>query len=81
VVVSAKTLRWLAAAVLTCVIATAGAPDHVLAETRLQASAKDHPCGPNVRAKLAELGIDPGDIKGVTIQRREVRRRVNNRVR
>lgn len=58
-----------------------GAPDHVFAETLLQGSAKDHPCSQNVHEKLLELGIDPDAIKGVTIQRREVRRRVNNRVR
>ena len=79
--VSAKTVRRLAAVLLTSVIATAGAPDTVFAGTLFQGSAKDHPCGQTVREKLVELGIDPGDIKGVSIYRREVRRRVNNRVR
>ena len=77
--VSTKTVRRLAAAVLTCVIATAGAPDTVFAETLLKGSANDHPCSQSVREKLAELGIDA--IKGVSIYRREVRRRMNNRVR
>jgi hypothetical protein len=79
--VSAKTVRWLAAVLLTCVIATAGAPDYVFAGTLLQGSAKDHPCSQAVREKLVELGIDPDAIKGVSIYRREVRRRVNNRLR
>ena len=77
--VSAKTVRWLAAAVLTCVIATVGAPDTVFAATLFKGSAQDHPCSQTVREKLAELGIDA--IKGVSIYRREVRRRVNNSVR
>ena len=77
--VSAKTVRRLAAVLLTSVIATAGAPDHAFAGTLLQGSSKDHPCSQAVHEKLGELGID--EIKGVSIYRREVQRRVNNRVR
>ncbi len=73
--VSAKTVRRLAAVLLTSVIATAGAPDTVFAGTLFQGSAKDHPCDQTVREKLVELGIDA--IKGVSIYRREVRRRFN----
>jgi hypothetical protein len=72
--VSAKTVRWLAAVLLTFVIATAGAPGYVFAGTL-------RPCSQTVREKLVELGIDPDAIKGVSIYRREVRRRMNNRVR
>ena len=79
--VSAKTAGWLAAVLLTGVIATAGAPDTVFAETLLKGSSQDHPCSQSVRSKLAELGIDPDAIKGVSIYRNEVRRRVSNRVR
>ncbi len=77
--VSTKTVRWLAAAVLTCVIATAGGPNPVFAATLFKGSAKDHPCGQQVREKLVELGIDPDAIKSVSIYRREVRRRFNRR--
>ncbi len=75
--VSTKTVRRLAAAVLTCVIATAGGPNPVFAATLFKGSAKDHPCSQAVREKLVELGIDA--IKSVSIYRREVRRRFNRR--
>ena len=58
-----------------------GTRHEVFAQTVSKGAAQNHPCGQNVREKLFELGIDPDDVKGISIQRREVRRRINNRVR
>jgi len=80
-VVSQRTARWLAAAVLTGLIITPGEQGRGLAQTVFQGGTQDHACSQNVREKLVELGVDPDGVKGVTIQRREVRRRVGNRVR
>ena len=76
-----KTGRWLVALVLSSMIAGSGTPGETVAQTTLEGSSKGHGCSQSVRQKLVELGIDPMDIKGVSIKRREVRRRANKRVR
>ncbi len=53
----------------------------VSAPTVLKSAAQNHRCAQNVREKLFELGIDPDNVKAISIHRREVRRRINNRVR
>ena len=80
-VLSIKTVQWLVLAVLSCMIATLGLPDEAFAQTLFKGGTKDHQCSESVREKLIELGIDLDDVKGVSIYRREVRRRVGNRVR
>jgi len=51
------------------------------ARTDWNIASQNHRCERNVREKLLELGIDPDSVKGISIHRREVRRRINNRVR
>ncbi len=58
-----------------------GTEAEVPARTDWNIASQNHRCERNVREKLLELGIDPDSVKGISIHRREVRRRINNRVR
>ena len=58
-----------------------GTEAEVPAQTDWNIASQNHRCDPSVREKLIELGIDPDSVKGISTHRREVRRRINNRVR
>ena len=58
-----------------------GTEAEVPTQTGWNIASQNHRCEPNVREKLLELGIDPESVKGISIHRREVRRRINSRVR